>query len=380
MSRQAEELRDWQDWTDPDFFTVGRQSESRLLPLFLRQLRPSRVERTKLTLTGWILILVAMGIGSAAYNTASNILFMTLSLLLSSLILSGILSLINFKKLRWELVVPSRLQVGEVGAAEIKLTNAKTIFPSMSLAFRVGHSGTNNAESIYLPHALRVGGSARLEWTFTPDRRGRCEILLDGAESKFPFGFIRKTVGATQRESVLVWPARVAYQFREQAEGRNRNQGFSRLRIGQGSDLLKIREYQAGDPPRLIHWKATARSRRLMVRELAQEGAEGYHLFLDPDASLWRGERFESLCSLAGSLAEDLLHAGRLQSIRVGAAEAIFIRGLRELYGFFDTLAELVPGKGAPAGAARNQITFRPSGETGIAIYVDGVQTGQIED
>ena len=63
--------------------------------------------RIKMTLTGWCLIVVSLGLGVAAYNTASNILFLTLSLLLSSLILSGVLSLINFKKLRWELRVPS---------------------------------------------------------------------------------------------------------------------------------------------------------------------------------------------------------------------------------------------------------------------------------
>jgi hypothetical protein len=99
MAGSHTELRRWHDWTDPDFFMEGRQRERRLVPLFLRQVLPKQHQRTKLTLTGWMLIIVSMGIGSAAYNTASNILFMTLSLLLSSLILSGILSLINFKKL-----------------------------------------------------------------------------------------------------------------------------------------------------------------------------------------------------------------------------------------------------------------------------------------
>ena len=114
--KQAE-FRNWNDWTDPDFFAEGRQSERRFLPLFVRQLLPARIQKTKLTMTGWMLIIVAMGIGTAAYNTASNILFMTLSLMLSSLVLSGILSLINFKKLRWTLKAPKHLQVGEVGVA-----------------------------------------------------------------------------------------------------------------------------------------------------------------------------------------------------------------------------------------------------------------------
>ena len=153
LNKQAEH-RNWHDWTDPDFFAEGRQSERRFLPLFLRQIFPANFQKTKLTTTGWMLIMVSMGIGLAAYNTASNILFMTLSLMLSCLILSGILSLINFKKLNWHLKVPAHLQVGEVGAAEINLENQKKIFPTMSICFRVGHSESKDLKALYMPSSL----------------------------------------------------------------------------------------------------------------------------------------------------------------------------------------------------------------------------------
>ena len=103
VAKAQVKLKAWDDWTDPDFFTEGKQTEKRPIRFFLRQLASTNLQQTKLTITGWMLIFVALGIGSAAYNTASNILFMTLSLLLSSLVLSGILSLINFKKLDWSL-------------------------------------------------------------------------------------------------------------------------------------------------------------------------------------------------------------------------------------------------------------------------------------
>ncbi len=382
MSTKQAELKKWHDWTDPDFFTTGQQSEKRLLPLFLRQMLPTRVQRTKLTLTGWMLIIVAMGIGSAAYNTASNILFLTLSLILSSLVLSGILSLINFKKLDWRLEVPRHLQVGEVGAAEVSLENRKRIFPSMSLRFRVGHSDQDGTDLLYLPGALPVRAKTRIEWTFTPRRRGRCELSLHGVESKFPFGFISKTFGLSQQESVLVWPARADYFFQPPAQGRRYFSGSSKLNAGLGNDLLKIRDYVPGDAPRLIHWKATARTNKLMVRQLAHEGEGGFHLVLNPDASMWNGEFFEKLCSLACSLAEDLFHAGRLNSARVLGQDRITVRSMRELHGFFDQLAELEPTSNVPASSERagqNCITFRALGEGGIAIYVDDTRAGEID-
>ena len=58
-------------------------------------LYPRRRQRFLPTLSGTLLITVTIGIGVAAYNTSNNILFITLSLLLSCLILSGLLSWMN---------------------------------------------------------------------------------------------------------------------------------------------------------------------------------------------------------------------------------------------------------------------------------------------
>lgn len=381
--RQAE-FRNWNDWTDPDFFAESRQSERRFFPLLIRQLIPARFQKTKLTLTGWMLILVALGIGSAAYNTASNILFLTLSLMLSSLVLSGFLSLINFQKLAWRLKCPNHLQAGEVGVAEIDLKNSKRLFPTMSLSFRIGTSERSKDASLYMPSALPAGASTRLEWTFTPQRRGACEVYLRGVASKFPFGFLNKSFGELQEHCVLVWPARTGYLFCTQASGRSYLSDVSRQATGLGSDLLNIRRYVPGDPPRLIHWKATARVNKLMVRQLAQEGERGFNLQIDPDQNLWSEAQFERLCSLACSLADDLFHAGRLDSAHVIGEDHMAVRCMRDLHGFFDRLAELSPApliEAMPAGhSSNNQITFRPLREGGIAIYVDGIQVGQADD
>lgn len=386
MSDAHTEMRRWHDWTDPDFFMEGRQRERRLIPLFLRQILPKQLQRTRLTLTGWMLIIVSMGIGSAAYNTASNILFMTLSLLLSSLILSGILSLINFRKLDWSLRAPEHLQVGEVGMAEVALDNQKRIFPSMGIVFQVGSSAQADTTRLYLKHAVSAGQQGSLEWTFTPERRGRFQVFLHGVESKFPFGFLLKGVGDTVEENVLVWPARAEYKFNPYADGRRFQSGISKRKAGAGSDLLNLRAYERGDPPRLIHWKATARMNKLMIRQLAQEGESGFHIRLNPLAADWSGAQLERLCSTVCALAEDLFQAGRLETVSIGDGEATAARGLRELHDFFDELALLeLPSTGGvgrlgakrPAIERRNTITFKPLGEGDVSIHVNGTQAGQ---
>jgi len=380
MSKVNSELSDWHDWANPDFFANANDRERRIVPLFLRQLLPSRAQRTKLTLTGWMLILVALGIGSAAYNTASNILFLTLSLILSSLVLSGILSQINFRKLKWELDAPEHSQVGEVGMASVCLTNKKRIFPSMSLCFRVSRLSEDPEVTLYLKQAVKAGESRRLEWTFKPVSRGRLRVSLSGVESQFPFGFLLKTIGVEISQEVLVWPERIEYSFQPTNAGRRILSGVSRKNAGIGSDLLNLRPYERGDPPRLVHWKATARMGKLMIRQLAQEGEGGYHLYLDPDQQRWGVENFEVLCSTAFSVAESLFRAGRLETVQIRGSASIMIGGLRELHDFFDRLALLEPThfeRHSKPESTTNLITFRPSGERDIAIYVEATKAGQ---
>ena len=382
MAESRAELDRWHDWTNPDFFNGRGVSEKRLLPLLLRQLLPSQRQRTRLTLTGWFLIIVAMGIGSAAYNTASNILFMTLSLLLSSLVLSGILSQLNFGKLRWKLRAPSHLRADEVGMAEVLLENKKSFFPTLCIRFQVETSAETDATFLYLNHELKGGHTTKLEWTFVPRRRGPCTVRLSGVESQFPFGFLRKTLGADSGETVLVWPGRIDYGFRPGGGGLRQRSEASRQRLGQGSDLLNLRPYQRGDAPRTIHWKASARTGSLVVRQFAQEGMSGYHLFVDPDVRQWTPERFERLCRLAGSLAEDLFHQGRLETVQVADAPPAQVKSIRELHAFFDTLARLQRRKseGSAPYAATQLIRFKPESSEGIAIFLDDERAGQTND
>ncbi|TVP79196.1 MAG: DUF58 domain-containing protein [Puniceicoccaceae bacterium] len=382
MTDVRTEMRRWHDWTDPEFFALGQQREGRVWRLFARQILPKHMPRTKLTLTGWMLIVVALGIGSAAYNTASNILFMTLSLLLSSLVLSGLLSQINFRKLKWTLQPPEHLQVGEVGVAELVLKNEKRLFPSMCMAFQVGSQESGETFRLHLDHALSAGESTRLEWVFEPKTRGRYRLFLHGLESMFPFGFIRKAVGGPEEVSLLVWPARVDYTFSYAAGGRKFLTGSSRRQAGVGSDLLNLRHYEKGDPPRLIHWKASARMNKLMTRQLAQEGESGYHIHLTPEAADWMGESFEKLCSVVCALSEDLFRAGRLETVRIAGGEPIFVRSLRELHGLFDQLALLEPAaisdrRAEAHRSSQSLITFKPCGEGGVRIYVNGTPAGQ---
>src|SRR5207302_354096 len=63
--------------------------------------------------------------------------------------------------------------------------------------------------------------------------------------------------------------------------------GMHRLyRPGSGSELLDLRDYQPGDPPRTIAWKVSARRDKLITKELEREVPVRCTLLLDTSRSV----------------------------------------------------------------------------------------------
>jgi len=408
---------------------------------------PARNHRITPTVPGLVLIGLALGTGSAAYNTSSNILFITLSLLLACLILSGVMSWLNVRGVCWRLLLQPPARAGQQTPVTLELWNRKGMLPTYGLWFeltaRPAPAGPQRPEATFratsaeiraalarsdqataravisLRARLDPGGQTRLDWLFTPARRGVVRVDLASVGSLFPFGFLRKNRGTRLRREMIVWPAPVDYRFTGAVAAVHPAEGERVARAGASNDLLMLRRYQTGDSHRLVHWKASARLRQLMVRQFAAESAEGFFLWLTTPAAVWhRDEQFELLCRLAATLAEDLFTAGRLTGAAVNREAPLAIRRVRELESFLDRLAVLErdtgtppPDTGAggaetprqksshehqgaelqtqdpqlkaqnydrganPARSCRNLITFAPEGTRGVAAYLDGRKT-----
>ncbi|MET0262851.1 MAG: DUF58 domain-containing protein [Rariglobus sp.] len=341
---------------------------------------PYRGNRLLLTLPGGIVIAVAMGIGAAAYNTANNILFITLSLLLACLVFGGLLSWLNLKNLAWRLRLQPPLRVGRDHTLSIELHNRRHVIPAYGIWFEVNMTGGKKAVRLPLRERLDAQDTTSLDWTFKPTTRGQFKVELLTAGSLFPFGFLKKMVGSELKSEALVWPATVEYQRFPLVSWHQPGHVERSTRVGQGGDLLALRNYARGDSNRLVHWKASARLRRLMVRQYAAETQVGFSLWVQTSAAAWpRPEQFELMCSLAGTMADDLFRAGRLSSISIDDDAPLPVRRMQDLEHFLDRLARVAPGplayqpSGATATGLRNNVmTFAPDGSRGVLAYVDG--------
>jgi uncharacterized protein (DUF58 family) len=380
---------------------------------------PVRGHRILPTISGTVLISLAMGIGTAAYNSSNNILFITLSLLLACLILSGVLSWLNLRGVAWRLQLAGPLRAGLDASVGLELRNAKAFLPTYGLWFElaartVEAEQPQRAEStitakgidvkamwatsdaaaqrgtLVLRARLDSRGETRLEWGIRPERRGRLRLELTGVGSLFPFGFLKKEVGTGLRAEAIVWPAPVDHRRHAVLSSRRLAGGERVARAGTGGDLRSLRRYAEGDSHRMIHWKASARLQTLLVRQYSAESAEGFALWLRTDAALWsRPEQFEVLVSFCATLAEDLFRAGQLTSFAIDTAPPSPVRSLRDLEDFLDQLAVVEPRKSEPAAAGsdsthpfvaatgvarQNLLTFAPDGARGVAAYVKGNQ------
>lgn len=366
------------DWADPGFFSKRLGRGGQFWRLVWLMLVPPEGHRIVPTSSGYILILVALGLGSAAYNTSSNILFMALSLLLSSLILSGFLSWLNFKGTKWRLLQPPHFRAKDPALMQIELTNAKKLLPTYSLWFNVGIKNAKESNRVHLEDRLNPGKNIVLDWVFHPLKRGHETITISGLESQFPFGFLRKTIGGGIKRDVVVLPSRVEYEFNPPGGHHSHIPGETNRRPGAGNELINIRRYQRGDPQRVVHWKASARQKQLVVRQMAEENRDGFVLFIETSQSLWANDAtFELLCSFAASLAEDLFRDGRLLAVAINDEPLQPMKRLHDLQKFLEHLAILEKAdhySPSPDTGGRNLITFRP----GLGGEVNALISGTI--
>ncbi len=229
-------------------------------------------------------MLLAVGVGFAAINTGNNLLYLLLGWLLSFIIASGILSEMTLKRLTVERRPPPRVYANEPFLMEVVIENAKKNRASFSIEVEDLIDGRPLDKRCYflkIPSAK----SQRTSYRHTFVRRGLYSLSGYRLATKFPFALFRKSRDIAAPLEVLVYPARVSIQ-RPIPKSTSTGDATAN-RLGRRGEFFGLRESRAGDDRRDIHWRSSARTGRLLVREYEDELARRVVIGVDnavPDA------------------------------------------------------------------------------------------------
>jgi uncharacterized protein (DUF58 family) len=271
----------------------------------------------KVSREGWIYIVGIVLVALAAVNTGNNLLFLVLATLVATILMSGILSSITLAGVDLRLDLPEHIFAGQAVTAVVELQNQKLTLPSFSL--RVEGVQKKPARSktferpaaalletpVFFPYIPRQE-SVRQRVPLLFSKRGLYRQEAFRIVTRFPFGFLQKARRLDLATEAVVYPPVAATpEFLEvfpSIEG-----ALESHSKGRGQDLYALRDYMPTDSARHVHWKASARTGALMVREFAREEDSRVLLVFDPHsmaanpsadpATLENFERAVTLCA-----------------------------------------------------------------------------------
>ena len=233
-----------------------------ILSRLARRLRPPR--RLRVTREGKAFLLVTLGVGAAAVNTGNNLLYLALSVNLSLIILSGILSESTLRRARIDVRPASELFAGVEGLIAVSCTSGSKRFPGFSLSASVRIC--DDPLTVRFPD-VAPGGTATRVARFLPSRRGRVGTVPASISTRFPFALFEKSADSSLAAEILVYPKPAPSGEWESTLPEPSPEGSPHHAGRMGAFPRGAREHLPADPFRDIHWKASARTGRWMVKE-----------------------------------------------------------------------------------------------------------------
>lgn len=265
--------------------------------------------------------------------------------------------------------IPPRMSIGESVPVAISIHNSGRRFIPL---VRVEDEFPPTAPAAVVCDGLEPGATAETEVHVVAERRGRYEAGPMRVWSSWPFGLVRSARTVSAGSPVVVtprWVELATFPVIEAAMSFLAEHDQPRFRAGGGDQFLGVREYRPGDDVRRMHWRSTARSGRLVVREFEEEVSHRVVIVLaggdhgtPPDSS------FEALVSAAASVALFAADSGqRVELVRPAehGHERFAGAGRADV---LDWLASAVPIDAPPAVLV--EATLNATGDAAIVVLV----------
>lgn len=266
-----------------------------------------------LTREGGGFIFLVFGVGLGAINTGNNLLYLILAMCCSFIVVSGILSEHTLRDIRVRASLPKSIYPGDAYPVAIHVRNGKKRLSSYScyVEFPADSLGRYEVEPPVYFFQIPPGGTLEKTALLTAKKRGPLKIRFAQLRTRFPFGFFMKTKLVPVEVETLVFPVIKPVELPDPTDIAEEGEGVISQR---GDDLYALREFRPGDTLSAVHWKSSAKTGNLRVKEFAHGGFHSFTLFLniiDPETQrMVASSVLEQRVSETASLAYHLMRRG----------------------------------------------------------------------
>jgi uncharacterized protein (DUF58 family) len=236
----------------------------------------------------YLVIMIVLFIGSLLGHT--NMLMLVFAMLAGPFVINGWATFAMLKASQITRTVPRRVMCGELFAVEITLKNLRSWMSLWMMQVRDTATGAGEQlEPTNLFTHVSPGGRQTGHYTLRLGHRGLYRFGPLRLSSRFPLGLIERGQVFALPDQILVYPrvGRLTQSAQRQLLGAAELSSNRRAHSGVFHDEFHhLREYRAGDNPRAIHWRTSARRGTLILREYEQNREQHLTLILD----LWQPE------------------------------------------------------------------------------------------
>lgn len=271
----------------------------------------------------YVTIMSVMFLGSIIGRT--NMLMFVFAMMIGPWVLNGWIAFSMVRRTHAKRVLPHRVMAGELVSIEIEVANRKWFLSSWLLAARdqVAHV-RDRFQAATLFVRVPAGQTRRSHYFVRFSQRGEYSFGPLELTTHFPLGLIERGLLFNDFSKLIVHPrvGRMTSRWRSDLWNATELAEQRRMRAGLFDDEFhRIREYRPGDDPKAIHWRTTARSGELMVREFQQTRDRDLVLLVE----LWQPahptasdlDRVELAISFAATVLHENLRQSREARLRM---------------------------------------------------------------
>jgi len=265
-------------------------------------------------MTRYGVLAIAAGIVSIAIGRTFGVveLFVIGAAFLAAVVVAALFVLLRTPTVSGVRIIrPSVLVAGDVGRVDLQLEHHGALRSTrFALSERVArlNAADHVAELTVEPMAARSRAGAGYQ--LPTSGRGVIELGPLHAETRDPLGLLRRVRPVAGIDQVTVAPRAHHLRMPELGSGPlGRHLLAQARRLGPG-EFHSLREYADGDEPRTIHWRASARTDKLLVKQHSVEGLRRMLVVLDAEASSYADpSSFERAITAAASVVQSAVDA-----------------------------------------------------------------------